>query len=246
VTSTSGYDVSVIVPAYNEESYLPRSLGALRQSALRLADELPGVAWQLIVVDNGSTDATATIAREYGAFVVAEHHRSISRSRNRGAAVALGSLLVFVDADYRVPLRFLPTVVRRFDHEPALTAAGTRVVLEPTEIDPVTRGCAWAALGLLRRVRSMSFGVFVLRREYFQAVGGFDETAFAYEDVELLERMRRDERLGRGRYRVIDEVTVYASARGFRRGGMLRAYARMAVRRQARRDPGKCGYWYDR
>ncbi len=238
--------VSVIVPAYNEERFLPRSLGSLRHSALRLADEFPATDAELIVVDNDSSDATAEVARDYGARVVAEPRRGISRARNCGAAAATGELLIFVDADYRVPLRFLPAIASRFDRDPALTAAGTRVALEPAEIDPITRGVARVALRLLCDVKSMSFGVFVLRRGYFAEIRGFNENSYAFEDVEILERVLADERSGAAKYRILRDVTVHASARGFYRGGMLHSYARMAISKRARADRAKCSYWYER
>jgi glycosyltransferase involved in cell wall biosynthesis len=234
--------VSVIVPAYNEARFLPRSLGSLYHSALTLPARCPQWTAELIVVDNGSSDDTAAVAEGFGARVVAEPHRGVARARNAGAAAAGGNLLVFVDADYRVPHSLLPVLVDRFTTDVRLGAAGVRVCLEPSEIDPVTRFCSASALGALRRFQRMSFGVFAFRRGYFVQLDGFDEAMYAYEDVELLRRVGREP----GRYRVIGDLTVYASARGFYRGGMLRTYARMALSRRARRDFDKCGYWYGR
>lgn len=238
--------ISVIVPACNEEHFLPRSLSSLRHSGLALADACPAAEWELIVVDNSSTDATVTVARSYGATVVSEPDRNVARARNRGAAAAHGELLAFVDADYRVPLRFLPAVASHFRGTADLAAAGVRVVLEPSEIDPITRHTTRALLGGLRRIRNMSFGVFLFRRDYFISLSGFDDAAFAYEDVEMLNRIRQDQRTGRAQYQIFGDVTVYASARGFYRPRMVRTYAVMALSARARRDPARCGYWYDR
>ena len=79
-------DVSVIIPAYNEESYLPQTIGAIKSSIL----ELPQLEWEIIVVDNVSTDLTSQIAEELGARVVLEANRGISKARNRGAKHASG------------------------------------------------------------------------------------------------------------------------------------------------------------
>jgi glycosyltransferase involved in cell wall biosynthesis len=238
--------ISVIVPAYNEAKLLPRSLGSLRHSVLRLADETPETGTELIVVDNGSRDATALVTAEYGATVVSEARRNVSSARNAGAKSALGDLLAFVDADYRVPMEFLPRVVTHFRADLTLTAAGTKVAVEPTEIDPITRGCAAVSLALLRHIMTMSFGIFIVRRAYFDELGGFDQSLYAYEDVEFLRRMKQRERAGHGRYQILDGLTAYTSARGFYRRGMIRTYTRMAISKSAWRDPAKCGYWYAR
>ncbi|MEV6303132.1 glycosyltransferase [Actinoplanes sp. NPDC051861] len=238
-----GADISVVVPAYNEQARLCRSLSSLRHARLYLADTVPAATSELLVVDNASTDATATTATRFGAIVVSEQRRGVAIARNTGGRRANGALLAFVDADYRVPIDFLTTLVRRFAADPGLTAAGARVVLEPGEIDPVRRWCAAHALDTLRKFRSMAFGVFVMRRDWFDRCAGFDESLFAYEDVELLRRVHRDPA---ARYRVLPDLKVYASARGFYRGGMLRTYWRMAVSPSSRTRFDRCGYWYDR
>ena len=87
---------SIIVPALNEEKMLASSLAAIREEA----KAFEGVAdWELIVCDNNSTDRTAEIARAAGAHVVFEPVNQISRARNRGASVATGDWLIFIDAD---------------------------------------------------------------------------------------------------------------------------------------------------
>ena len=85
---------SIIVPAFNEELWLSRSLPAIRR-AMGAVDKLG----ELIVVDNNSTDATARVAERHGAKVIFEPVNQISRSRNAGARLAQGAYLIFVDAD---------------------------------------------------------------------------------------------------------------------------------------------------
>jgi len=89
------YDYSVVIPAYNEEEYLPSTLRSL-DKVLR---KIPQFRGEVIVVNNGSTDRTAQIAEQYGAKVVEETNRGIGRARNRGAAMAKGETLIFLDAD---------------------------------------------------------------------------------------------------------------------------------------------------
>jgi glycosyltransferase involved in cell wall biosynthesis len=243
---------SVVVPAFNEERYLPRSLSSLRQAALVLEDAFPGEAPEVIVVDNGSTDHTADVARDFEAVVVDEKRRGIAIARNAGARKATGDVLVFLDADYRVLPSFLTRVAHRYEQDPSMAGAGVRVALEPSEIDPITRSLGYAGLMLLRRVRNMSFGVATFRRDCFEALGGFDESLYAFEDVEILQRLAGSAHRAMGLYRILTDVLVLASARGFYRGGvlgmgeMLRTYARMTLSPTARRDINQCGYWYER
>ena len=243
---------SVVIPAFNEARYLPRSLSSVRQAALVLADNFPGEVPEVVVVDNGSTDHTAAVARDFGAEVVEEPRRGIALARNAGARNALGDVLVFLDADYRVLPSFFTRLARSYDADPEMAAAGVRVALEPAEVDPITRSLSCVSLALLRRVTNMSFGVATFRSECFQKLGGYDESLYAMEDVEILRRLAGSQFRGSGRYSVVTEVLVLASARGFSRGGalgmgrMLSAYARTALSPSARGDLSKCGYWYDR
>src|SRR5688572_19307503 len=94
--------ISFVIPAHNEAALLGDTLRILRASA----DEL-GEPFEIIVVDDASTDATAEIARNGGARVQRIERRHIAASRNAGAKVARGELLVFVDADTHVPVETL-------------------------------------------------------------------------------------------------------------------------------------------
>jgi glycosyltransferase involved in cell wall biosynthesis len=243
---------SVVIPAFNEARYLPRSLSSLRQASLALTDSFPGEVPQVVVVDNASTDHTAAVAREFGVEVVNEPRSGIALARNAGARNARGDVLVFIDADYRVLPSFFTRLARRYDADPEMAAAGVRVALEPAEADPITRSLSYAGLTLLRKTTNMSFGVATFRSECFQQLGGYDERLYAMEDVEILRRLAGSPYRGSKQYSVVTEVLVLASARGFHRGGplgvgrMLSAYARTALSPSARGDLSQCGYWYDR
>src|SRR5258708_7575241 len=86
--------ISFIVPAYNEERLLGATLEALH-AAGRAAGEL----YELVVVDDASTDRTAIIAQRHCALLVSVAHRQIAATRNSGARKANGELFIFVDAD---------------------------------------------------------------------------------------------------------------------------------------------------
>src|SRR6266498_6061066 len=87
--------ISIVVPAFNEQAILARTLAVIREAAG--AFDAAGVTWELIVCDNNSSDHTAGIARDAGARVVFEPINQIGRARNTGAVAAAGQWLLFID-----------------------------------------------------------------------------------------------------------------------------------------------------
>src|SRR5947207_14666286 len=87
--------ISFVVPAYNEELELPATMAAIRQSA-------QDREYELIVVDDASTDATAEVAARAGARIISINRRQIAAARNAGARAAPSQVLFFVDADTRI------------------------------------------------------------------------------------------------------------------------------------------------
>ena len=86
---------SFVIPSYNEEKYLPQTIEAIT-TAIGKTGLISN--WEVIVVDNNSTDNTAAVAKEKGAVVVHEKVRQIAKARNAGGRYASGDFLFFVDA----------------------------------------------------------------------------------------------------------------------------------------------------
>src|SRR5687767_8100970 len=105
--------ISFIIPAYNEEALLARTLETLKESARSALD---GLDHEIIVVDDASTDRTAQIAREAGARVITVEHRQIAATRNAGARSAQGDVFIFVDADTLVPASTLRAALEALRH----------------------------------------------------------------------------------------------------------------------------------
>ena len=102
--------ISVVIPAYNEELYLPRTLESLAK-----LDRIPD---EVIVIDGGSTDKTADVARKNGAKPVTVEHRGIGYARQKGLEAATGDIIAFTDADTIVPHDWLSKI------EKALSVSG--------------------------------------------------------------------------------------------------------------------------
>ena len=124
--------LSFIVPAYNEERLLGSSLAAIHRAAAAT-----GEPYEVIVVDDGSTDQTSAVAEASNARVVRVAHRQIAATRNSGAKVAIGDLFVFVDSDTTVNAEVIQAAI-------AAVRAGATLVEEA----PVARAVFSAAQGV--------------------------------------------------------------------------------------------------
>jgi len=178
--------LSVIVPARNAAGYLPRTLPALRAS-------LPAGS-ELVVCDDGSSDGSAEIATALGARVVSTPRREgAAAARNRGAALAGGAILVFVDADVRVHADTLPTLLAAFEDGQVAAAFGSYDA-DPPRVSTVSlyKNLAHHFVHQRSRPEASTFwsGCGAIRADVFRAVGGFDAAIFGIEDVELGYRLR--------------------------------------------------------
>jgi glycosyltransferase involved in cell wall biosynthesis len=187
--------ISFVIPAYNEELLLGRTLRALHDAAQPL-----GEPFEVVVVDDASTDGTAAVAREYGSRVVPVNHRQIAATRNAGAREAHGEVLIFVDAD---------TVV---------TEAAVRAAVAALRAGAVGGGCAFRFDGRLPlygrlmevvaaplyRALGLASGCFLFcTRAAFLAAGGFDERLFGAEEAALSRALQRQ-----GRFVVLRECVT--------------------------------------
>jgi glycosyltransferase involved in cell wall biosynthesis len=199
-------DYSVIVPAYNEEAWLARSLPALKAAMDRV--ETPG---KLIVVDNNSADRTAQVAREQGAAVVFEPVNQISRARNAGARVAEGRYLIFVDADTVVPPELLEAALRNLNGG-GCVGGGARIdFCEPCPPSARRFLAVWDWISVRFRLAAGSF--VYCRRDAFEEVGGFSQKVYASEEIWLSRGLKAWGKKRGLDFRIIAEPPVSTSAR---------------------------------
>lgn len=157
--------VSVIVPAYNGERYL----GAALESALR-QDYRP---LEVIVVDDGSTDGTARVARDYPVVrYLYQANRGAAAARNRGIAASHGEYLAFHDSDDLWEPRKVRLQVAALEQHPRVGYCLTRMrnFLEPGLPRP-----SWVAPEDLSRDQfGIGTGTLMAHRKVFDRIGGFD------------------------------------------------------------------------
>lgn len=185
---------------------------------LRAAAEASGASFELLVVDDDSSDDTARVSEECGARVLRVKKRQIAAVRNAGAAATTGRFLLFVDADTLVdvaPIRAMLSELRG-----GAVGGGCRVELEghmPWFIRPY--------LSVFMRVWNWvgyAAGCFIFStRADFEAIGGFDEQYFASEEVWLSRALK-----ARGRFVIVPEAVV-TSGRKARWHGVFGSYGRL-------------------
>jgi glycosyltransferase involved in cell wall biosynthesis len=210
--------ISVIIPAYDEARYIGETLNSI-QRAKGFLLERRSVSTEIIVVDNGSTDATASIARSAGAQVVEESQHNVARVRNTGAGAASGQLLVFIDADVIVPESLLWRIDAVMTDKACLGGA-VDTIYQPARRSVKIYLQMWRLLG---KLMGMAQGATQFcRRDVHVALEGYDETLFMGEDVDFYWRMKRLARRTCARICFIGEVQVSPSTRRFDRWSFWR------------------------
>jgi len=206
---------SVVIPALNEERCIG---GLLADLTTGRAGRPPG---EVLVVDAGSADGTAEVARGFTGVRVLRGEPPPAKGRNLGAAAASGDLLVFLDADVRLEEGFLDRFVEEISRR-RLDVACPRY-LPPPGASPGVRAahaCFNGLFRLCRRVLPSGAGhCIAVRRQVFLEGGGFDP-ALKFDDVELVRRLARGRRFG------ITGQSVLVSDRRYREEGTLRTFLR--------------------
>jgi glycosyltransferase involved in cell wall biosynthesis len=227
--------ISFIVPAHNEELELPATLAAIHAAASDAARP-----HEIIVVDDASTDATATIALAARARVIRINRRQIAAVRNAGGRAAQGEYLFFVDADTRIKQAHVTGAMAAL--EAGYVGGSARVAMDgsiPIWGRMLLRGFSFLYFGL-----NLGAGAFLFTtRRNFDVIGGFDEQYFAGEEVYFSLALKK-----LGRFKVLPEPILTS-------GRKLRMYpAKQFLRNffgviiggpRAARSRAKLCLWYD-
>ena len=227
--------ISFIVPAHNEEFELSATLAAISSTASSVAQP-----YEIIVVDDTSTDATPEIAAQAGAKVIRINQRQIAAARNAGARASQGKYLFFVDADTRINASHITEAIAAL--EAGYAGGSARVDMDG--FVPV-----WGRM-LLRGFSSVYFrlnlgaGAFLFTaRHNFDIIGGFDEQYFAGEEVYFSLELKK-----LGRFKVLREpvVTSGRKLRMYPAKHFLRKFFGVIIRGpRGVRSRAKLSLWYD-
>jgi len=177
--------ISVVIPVRNEETVIGRCLKAL------VENKFPKGSFEIIVVDNGSTDRTLEVVRSFQSVInlsiLVHAGAHISALRNLGACSARGAVLAFLDADCITPENWLEEAALLL-REPGNGVVGAHYQIP---VDSTWVGRIWYEDRFASKIGDVSYipsGNLIVRREDFVQVGGFDETIQTNEDFEFCQR----------------------------------------------------------
>jgi glycosyltransferase involved in cell wall biosynthesis len=191
--------LSFIVPAHNEELWLGKCLASIRTTMEKIAEP-----YEMIVVDDASTDTTSQIAQQMAARTLQVEYRNVAAVRNAGARMANGEIFFFVDADTQINERAVGAALAVL----RAGAAGGGCVFKFDGPIPLwaclIHGLACVVARLIRWVG----GCFIFcNREAYHATGGFSESLYAGEDIAFVQALKKV-----GRF-VVLKPTVLTSGR---------------------------------
>lgn len=236
--------LSVVIPAYNEAKLIAGTIACVCESLANAG--LAEGDFEIIVCDNASSDATATLAAHAGARVVFEPERQIARARNRGAGVARAPWLLFLDADSWPDAALMGDLLAALGDD-RIVAGGCSMRMQDVPLaigaglrgwNAVSRLCRWAA------------GAFIFcRSEAFRAIGGFADDLYVAEEIDLSRRIKRWGAQRGLRFEILHRHPMLTSGRKGSLYSQREIWSLLAsLARHPRRffrDPGLCYPWYD-
>jgi glycosyltransferase involved in cell wall biosynthesis len=215
MNNNSGF--SVIIPTLHEEKSIGHTLASIQNAAINSNHSI-----EMIIVDGGSRDRTREIANKYTNNVLLFKEPGIARARNHGAMNAIGDILVFIDADTRIPKNFFNKIhhtLNNFDVVGANCNSMPCRTINPTK----TEAGFYKMWSVVRR------GVYkfkpcgtgengiIIKKKTFNKIRGFREDLETIEDLDFVFRASRF-----GRFVFLKDITIYETIRRFREMRMPR------------------------
>ena len=205
--------ITFIIPALNEEKLIAFAIRSIRAEMAGRPNE-----YEILVVDNASTDRTAEVALEQGAHVVHELRRGIVAARQAGYRHAKYELLANIDADNTIPAGWLDRALAALD--PATVVVTGPLVYPEFSLPLQILTRVFYFLGRLSHHTlgtMVQGGNFIVRKAALDAVEGYNtEIAFFGEDTDFAVRIAKV-----GNVKLVRKMWVYSSARRFQVEGIV-------------------------
>ncbi|MDD2696581.1 MAG: glycosyltransferase [Candidatus Pacebacteria bacterium] len=200
--------LSIIIPTLNEEKYLPRLLKSIEKQNF--------TDYEIIVADAGSKDRTTQIAKNFGGKIVAGGLPA--KGRNQGAKEARGDLLLFLDADLKVPENFLEKSLKEFEERKLDVASYTLIPQTKRKVVKTGFNLLWnRMINLSQNVLPNGAMGILIRKKFFDKVGGFEEDIKLAEDLYFVRQAAKF-----GRFGIIKSTKIYIILRRFEKDGYFK------------------------
>ena len=211
--------ISIIIPTYNEEEYLPKLLESIKSQDF--------TDYEVIVADAQSDDNTREIAKDYGCVVV--EGGLPGPGRNRGAEVAQGEILLFLDSDLELTENYLSNVVEEFESEELGIAITQMTPLSEKKRDKYLHDLANWFMIAVENIKPHGAGCYgiISKKELHDEVGGFDENLNFGEDTDYIERVAEI-----SEFKVLRNARIGVSTRRLEEEGLytlLKQYGKSTV-----------------
>jgi glycosyltransferase involved in cell wall biosynthesis len=198
--------ISVVIPAYNEEKLLADCLESLNKQTFSKSN------FEVIVVDNNSTDKTAEIARNSDARVIGCQVQGVAAARAAGSSAAYGEVIAGTDADTRVASGWLEKIWSHFEADHELLGLTGPVYFKNTNV--VLSKLSYITFNVFQRfnflIRKPTFSGFnyAVRTDAYKEIGGVNPQLPSAEDVDLSFRLAKKGKVG-----YFEDCVVYTSPR---------------------------------
>ena len=199
--------LSIIIPAKNEEKYLPLLLRSIEEQE-QIEEE-----YELIVADADSIDRTIEIAQSFSCRVI--RGGLPAKGRNEGAKVARGDLLLFLDADIKLPQNFLKNTLEEFKTR-NLDFASYRLIPDKKLYQVIFNLFYNWPITLVQKFLAHGAMAILVKRNVFEKIGGFEEEITLAEDHYFMNQAFKI-----GRFGIIKSTQVYMTLRRFENDGFF-------------------------
>lgn len=210
--------ISIIIPAYNEEAVIEKAVGSVFNQNIEPIE--------VLVINNTSTDDTASVARKAGASVITEDQKGLQYARSRGLQEAKGEYIVFMDADSWMPQGLLQKSLGYFKKHPDVVGVSCAVdfydgrlidVIGLFVFTYIITPCTLSVLRLLNKPDFMIASFILCRKSALHAAGGIDKDfPFLGDDTRISMKLGTQ-----GKVRFLTSLHIKTSARRLQKEGIL-------------------------
>ena len=199
--------VSIIIPTYNEENYLPPLLKSIKEQKFN--------DYEVIIADNNSLDRTVDIAKDYGCKVVSGGLPAVGR--NNGAKVATGDILIFLDSDLMLTRNYLEEVVDEFEEEGLGISITQMTPLSKNKRDIILHDFANWFMIAVENIKPHGAGCYgiIVKKDLHERIGGFDESLNFGEDTDYIEPISKIDK-----FKVLRKPRIGVSTRRLEEEGL--------------------------